>query len=94
MSTTANQAIVVHLAKSGKRIEVDAHTSILDAIEFEGIDVPSSCHEGVCGTCEARVLDGVPEHRDQVLTQYERNSNQSMMICCSRAQTPELTLDL
>jgi ferredoxin len=94
MSTPSDQAIIIHLEQSGRRIEVDANTSILDALEFAGIQVASSCHQGVCGTCETRVLDGVPDHRDQVLTAYERNSNQSMMICCSRALTPELTLDL
>jgi vanillate O-demethylase ferredoxin subunit len=89
-----NQALVVHLARSGQRIEVDAQTSILEALLLAGVDVPSSCQQGVCGTCETRVISGTPQHRDQILSDAERASNSIMMICCSRAVSAELTLDL
>jgi len=56
--------------------------------------VLSSCTEGYCGTCETRVLEGTPEHRDTVLSDEERASNEIMMVCVSRALTAGLTLDL
>ena len=86
--------MLVHLAKSGRSIEVTAQDSILDTLLLEGIDVPSSCQQGICGTCETRVLTGTPEHRDHLLSESERAANKTMMICCSRALTDELTLDL
>jgi vanillate O-demethylase ferredoxin subunit len=89
-----NQSFIVHLHKSQRSIEIAADNSILDTLEMEGIDVPSSCHEGICGTCETRVLAGTPEHRCQVLSPEERTAGKSMMICCSRSVTPELTLDV
>ena len=89
-----NQPITVHCAKSGLTVEVGPDDSILDALAMEGISTASSCLQGVCGTCETRVLAGTPEHRDQLLTEEERASNATMMICCSRALTPELTLDI
>jgi ferredoxin len=89
-----DQPLIVHLAKTGQRLEVDAQTSILEALLIAGIDVPSSCQQGVCGTCETRVIEGTPEHRDMILSDAERAANSIMMICVSRALSAELTLDL
>jgi vanillate O-demethylase ferredoxin subunit len=50
--------------------------------------------EGVCGTCETRVLEGIPDHRDLVLNDAEKAANKTMMICCSRAKSATLLLDL
>jgi tetrachlorobenzoquinone reductase len=90
----SDRPIVLHLARSGLRIAVDTETSILEALLMAGIDVASSCQQGVCGTCETRVVAGTPEHRDMILSDAERAANNIMMICCSRALSAELTLDL
>jgi ferredoxin len=63
-------------------------------VEEAGVGVLSSCAEGTCGTCETAVLDGVPDHRDSVLDQTERQANDCMMICVSRSCTERLVLDL
>jgi vanillate O-demethylase ferredoxin subunit len=55
----------------------------------QGVDMPYSCEEGVCGTCLTRVLDGVPEHRDLYLTEEEQAANDQFTPCCSRARTPQ-----
>jgi tetrachlorobenzoquinone reductase len=86
--------ITLHLAKSKQTLTIDAGNSILDTLLMEGFDVPNSCQEGICGTCETKVLAGTPEHHCQVLSAAERAANQTMMICCSRAVSDELTLDL
>ena len=84
----------VILARSGLEVDVPADRSIMHALRDVGIEVPSSCEQGVCGMCETRVLDGVPDHRDMLLTDRERARNNVMMVCCSRAKTPTLLLDL
>lgn len=86
--------LVVELAQSGQEIVVPDGKSILFALLEAGIDVPYSCTEGTCGSCEARVLAGIPDHRDSFLTEAERQSNQMIMICCSGALTERLVLDL
>ncbi|WP_217561440.1 PDR/VanB family oxidoreductase [Streptomyces sp. GbtcB6] len=86
--------IEVRLDRTGRTITVPRGCSILEAVRQELPDTPSSCEEGYCGTCETRVLAGRPEHRDTVLSARERERNDCMMICVSRAQTPELVLDL
>ncbi|MGW6459160.1 PDR/VanB family oxidoreductase [Streptomyces sp. NPDC055078] len=80
--------------RTGRRVTVETGTSVLDALAAAGVPVPSSCREGVCGTCETEVLSGVPDHRDLLLTEAEREDGATMMICVSRSRTPELTLDI
>lgn len=84
----------VHLERSGVTVTVSPEESILAAVEQAGIGVRSSCEEGTCGTCETRVLAGVPDHRDSVLDEDEREAGNCMMICVSRSCTPRLVLDL
>ncbi len=84
----------VVLQRSGITITVPPDKSILDMVYAAGLYALSSCREGVCGTCEAHVLEGVPDHRDSVLTPAEREANEVMMICISRSRTPRLVLDL
>lgn len=86
-----DQPFKVKLASSGKVIDVPAGTTILEAMRAEGIDVPSSCESGTCGTCRTKLLEGEADHRDLVLTENERDSQ--IMICVSRAKTPEITID-
>jgi ferredoxin len=69
-------------------------TSILQAVRDAGLAVTSPCGDGLCGRCETRVLDGEPDHRDSLLTGEERTFGDTMLICVSRARTPQLVLDL
>jgi ferredoxin len=66
----------------------------LDALDDAGVPVPSSCREGTCGTCETTVLEGEVEHRDSILTDEERTSGNTMMVCVSRARSARLVLDV
>jgi ferredoxin-NADP reductase len=93
LGPTDNRPVTVELRQSGVTVEVPADQTILDAIN-DVAPVISSCTEGYCGTCEVRVLAGAPDHRDTVLTDEERASNEIMMVCVSRALTDKLTLDL
>jgi ferredoxin-NADP reductase len=84
----------VQLARSGKTIVVAPGQTILNAIRQAGLDASSSCEEGICGACETRVISGIPDHRDSVLSDEERAANKSMMICCSGCKGDKLVLDL
>lgn len=84
----------VVLARSGETVRVPAGESILHAVEATGRRLLSSCQAGMCGTCETAVLEGVPEHRDSVLTTEEQNSGEMMMICVSRCAGDRLVLDI
>jgi len=89
-----DKAFSVVLARAGRTVAVGEGESILDVVLLEGLDVPNACQQGVCGTCETRVLAGTPDHRDFLLSEAEHAANNTMMICCSRSLTDTLTLDL
>lgn len=85
---------VVELARSGREIAIGAGETILERLRAEGLSLDSSCEEGICGVCETRVISGIPDHRDAILSDHERAANKSMMICCSGSKSERLVLDL
>lgn len=82
------------LKKSGKKIQVKADQSILDALEEEGFELPFSCRAGICRTCETTICSGIADHQDMILSDEERDANRTMLICVSRAKSQILELDL
>ena len=84
----------IDLQRSGASLHVPAEQSILEVLEAHGHEVPFSCREGLCGTCETAVCEGQPDHRDYVYPPAQRDSLRSMLVCVSRAKSPRLVLDL
>lgn len=84
----------VELRRTGTTLTVEPGESILETVRTVLDDVPSSCEEGFCGTCETRVLAGEVDHRDQILTDSEKAANETMFICVSRSRSAKLVLDL
>ena len=68
--------------------------SVTAALAAEGVDIPTSCEQGVCGTCLTRVLGGTPDHRDVFLLPDEHQKNDQFTPCCSRSKSQMLILDL
>jgi ferredoxin-NADP reductase len=93
-SADARSSYTVLLKRSGRSIEVTPEKSLLDTLLAAGVQVEHSCCEGVCGSCETRVLEGEPDHRDSVLSAKERAANKIMMVCVSGCKSRSLTLDL
>lgn len=90
----SQESFEVQIASSGDTFIVEPGQSITDVLRANGMYVPTSCEQGVCGTCLTTVIDGIPDHRDHFLTEDERNSNKLIMPCCSRAKSQRLVLDL
>lgn len=80
--------------KSGKKFDVQPGETIAQKLEDNGVPVQVSCQSGVCGTCLTRVLEGMPDHRDLVQTDFEKASNERITLCCSRSKTKTLVLDI
>jgi len=80
--------------KSGRKFDVNPGETIVDGLLAQGIEVPMSCQSGVCGTCLVQVLDGTPDHRDFVQTDFEKASNKRITVCCSRSRTKQLILNI
>ncbi|QPF87289.1 oxidoreductase [Bradyrhizobium genosp. L] len=84
----------VELKSSGRIYEIPAGKTILDVLIEAGEDPIHDCKRGDCGICQTAVIDGIPDHRDYILSDAEKASNKVMQICVSRAKTKKLVLDL
>jgi vanillate O-demethylase ferredoxin subunit len=89
-----NSVFTVAIGSSGLRFEVPVDRSIAEVLEENGIFVPTSCAEGICGTCVVNVLEGQPDHRDFLFSEAEHAANDKMTTCCSRSKSKILVLDL
>jgi tetrachlorobenzoquinone reductase len=94
IAPAVESGFIVELARSKLRIEIPPGQTILDTLRARGFKVQSSCEQGICGSCETRVLAGEPDHRDLLLSDAEKATNEVMMICCSGSRSPILVLDL
>lgn len=92
--TSADRAFQVRLASSGAVYEVPADQSVVQALQAQGIEILTSCEQGVCGTCITRVLEGECDHRDLYFTDEEKAKHDQFTPCCSRAKGELLVLDL
>jgi vanillate O-demethylase ferredoxin subunit len=89
-----NKAFEVKINSSGALFQVGADQTILSVLRENGVEVDSGCAEGVCGTCITDVLEGEIDHRDEILSDDEKNSNEYMCVCVSRAKSKQIVLDL
>jgi len=90
----SDQSFELELARSGRVVVVRKDQTALQALMDSGVEVDSSCEQGVCGTCATRVLSGIPAHKDLYFTAQEHAANDQFTPCCSRAKTARLVLDL
>jgi len=87
-------AFTVRLLRSGRLVEVPADQTVVAALANAGVVIPTSCEQGVCGTCLTTVVEGLPDHRDQYLTPTEQTENRQFLPCVSRARCKLLVIDL
>jgi len=84
----------VELARSGEEYFIPPGKKVLEVLFDAGVDVDYSCELGICGACETKVISGIPEHHDSVLSEEEQASNTKVMICCCGSKTERLILDM
>ncbi|MEO8119035.1 MAG: PDR/VanB family oxidoreductase [Rhodoferax sp.] len=92
--SASDASFEIKLASSGRIITVLKDQTVTQALSAAGVEVQTSCEQGVCGTCLTRVLEGLPDHKDMYLTPEEQAANDQFTPCCSRSKTPLLVLDL
>jgi vanillate O-demethylase ferredoxin subunit len=92
--SAADESFEVQVASSGRIVVVPKDKTVVQALADAGIEVQTSCEQGVCGTCITRVLEGVPDHKDLYFTPEEQAKNDQFTPCCSRSKSARLVLDL
>jgi ferredoxin-NADP reductase len=91
---SGDQPFEVVLNSTGESFLIPPGKTILDVIIEAGKDPLHDCKRGDCGICQVQVLEGVPDHRDYILTDAEKAEGKKMQICVSRSKTPRLVIDL
>ena len=91
---TGDASFEVELKSNGHVYEIPAGKTILDVLIEGGEDPMHDCKRGDCGICQTTVIEGIPDHRDYILSDSEKASNKVMQICVSRAKSKRLVLDL
>ena len=94
MSENAEGSFVVVLARSGREFTIPSGESILGTLRDAGVDLAYSCEEGMCGACEVKFIEGVPEHRDFVRSPEEHDRDSTVIICQARCKSAKLVLDI
>jgi len=90
----SGEAFEVELPEQGITVQVRENQSIANALSEAGVRVKVSCEQGICGTCLANVLEGVPDHRDSYLTDEEKQDNDQIILCCSRSKSKKLVIEV
>lgn len=93
-STDDDSVFTLIVKSTGARIAVHPGISAAQALDDAGYFVPTSCEQGICGSCLTPVLEGAPDHRDSFQTQDERSLNNQFTPCCSRALGDTLVIDI
>jgi vanillate O-demethylase ferredoxin subunit len=83
----------VKIASTDKVYKIPGDKTLAAALEEKGVKIPTSCEQGVCGTCKVKVLEGEVDHRDKRLKPEEKAEG-LMLACVSRAKGNMLVLDL
>lgn len=89
-----DQTFQVRLASTGEEFDIPPGEPITKVLDRQGVYIPVSCEEGICGTCLTGVVEGMPDHRDSYLTDEEHELNDQFTPCVSRSKTPLLIIDL
>ncbi len=82
------------LVRSGISLHIPKDKTVLEVLEEACIDIEASCEQGICGACLTTVIEGAPDHRDQFLSDEEKEKNNQFTPCCSRALSKSLSIDL
>ncbi|WP_166418704.1 PDR/VanB family oxidoreductase [Cochlodiniinecator piscidefendens] len=90
----SDAAFDVEIYATGQVVHIPADKSIIEALEEAGLDPLYDCQRGDCGICQCDVIEGIPDHRDVILTDDERAANDVMQICVSRSKSPKLVIDI
>jgi vanillate O-demethylase ferredoxin subunit len=83
----------VKIASTGAVFKIPGDKTIAGFLEENGIKIPTSCEQGLCGTCKVKVLEGEADHRDKRLSPEQRTEG-LFLACVSRAKGDMLVLDL
>ena len=78
----------VRLKDAGVEFVIPSDRSMLDVLNEAGHEVISDCRRGECGVCAVDVVgvEGEIDHRDVFFSDHQKQANQKICACVSRAR--------
>jgi vanillate O-demethylase ferredoxin subunit len=92
ISSADSEELAIEVQSTGQKITLTRSESIIDALARSGIEIPTSCQSGLCGTCKTRYISGEVEHGDCILSDAEHQ--EYLTPCISHIKSGTLLLDL
>ncbi|MFK3795431.1 FAD-binding oxidoreductase [Pseudomonas sp. NPDC088444] len=93
VSEQTETLFTVTLSRSGKTFSMSGQQTVLSAAKKAGAIVPSSCSQGVCGTCKTALLQGTVEMNHNGGIRQREIDKGMRLLCCSKP-TSDLVIDL
>jgi ferredoxin-NADP reductase len=92
LSDTTVEGAEVVFAQSKRTISWQADAdNILEFAEANDLNPPYSCRQGICGTCQCRLIEGEVDYQSTPVAAIDEGS---VLICISKPKTPKVVLDL
>jgi vanillate O-demethylase ferredoxin subunit len=83
----------VKIASTGIVYKIPGDKTVTAFLEEQGVKIPTSCEQGMCGTCRIKIVEGEADHRDKRLSLQQKEEG-FFIPCVSRAKSEVLVLDL
>ena len=87
ISGIAPSGFQVELRDHGVTIECAPDMTILDAAAAAGLTLPSSCAQGLCGTCKSTLISGEVDMRHNGGIRPREIAAGKVLLCCSRPKS-------
>jgi glycine betaine catabolism B len=78
------QTYSVQFSKQGKSIEVRADQTVLSCAKKSGVRIPSSCANGICGTCKSKLVSGTVDMKHAGGIRQREIDSGLFLPCCSK----------
>ncbi len=75
--------VEIHHQGTVHTLQVPEDKTVLEVADATGLDLPSSCHAGVCTTCAAQLLEGTVDQADGMGISSELQAQGYALLCVS-----------
>ena len=80
----AGKVFQVEFSRQGRKIDVPDEQTVLSCAKKAGVRVPSSCSNGVCGTCKSKLVSGSVDMKHNGGIRQREIDAGLFLPCCSK----------
>lgn len=91
---SSKTAVCVRSNQLDCHFEINAETTLLDALEANQVSIRSQCRSGICGSCRIKVVSGSCKRAPDFSLSAEERESGYALACCSYAVGDYLTIEV